>query len=178
MTTQLDSPTNESRFAMNSSVARPIRSEALVTSAPVRAEVELDGETKLLELLVHTSLRLRIRGADLETATGLVGRELDLVALLAASGPTSVKSLVADLGLPRSTMTAIVDRLQERGLVTRHPNPQDRRSVILESTETANAALSRYYDGMRAFADQIKKVLPEAEQAEFVRLVGKLASTL
>ena len=32
--------------------------------------------------------------------------ELDLLALLTSSGPTSVKSLVADLGLPRSTMTA------------------------------------------------------------------------
>lgn len=131
----------------------------------------------LLELLVHMSLRLRLRGLDLESSTGLVGRELDLVALLTASGPTSVKSLVADLGLPRSTMIAIVDRLQERGLVIRLPNPDDRRSVILEATPEAHGALARYQAGMSGLVSHIQKVLPEAEQLELTRLVTKMADT-
>ncbi len=139
---------------------------------------ELSGRDRvLLDLLVHMSLRLRLRGVDLESATGLSGRELDLVALLTSSGPTSVKSLVADLGLPRSTMTAIVDRLQERELVIRHPNPEDRRSVILEATPAAVEALRRYHEGMLGLVDHIKKVLPEAEQDEFTRLVHKMADT-
>ncbi len=139
---------------------------------------ELSGRDRvLLELLVHMSLRLRLRGVDLESATGLSGRELDLVALLTSSGPTSVKSLVADLGLPRSTMTAIVDRLQERELVIRHPNPEDRRSVILEATPAAVEALRRYHEGMLGLVDHIKKVLPDAEQDEFTRLVHKMADS-
>lgn len=131
----------------------------------------------LLDLLVHMSLRLRLRGIDLESSTGLFGRELDLVALLTSGGPTSVKSLVADLGLPRSTMTAIVDRLQERGLVNRHPNPQDRRSVVLEATPAAEEALRRYQAGLLNLVDHIKKVLRDDEQDEFTRLVGKMADT-
>ena len=136
-------------------------------------------DRELLELLVHMSLRLRLRlrGIDLESSTGLFGRELDLVALLTASGPTSVKSLVIDLGLPRSTMTAIVDRLQSRGLVTRHPNPQDRRSIVLEATPAAFEALRRYHEGMMGLVDHIKHVLPEAERDEFTRLVRKMADT-
>lgn len=131
----------------------------------------------LLELLVHMSLRLRLRGVDLESSTGLFGRELDLVALLTASGPTSVKILVADLGLPRSTMTAIVDRLQARGLVRRHPNPLDRRSIVLEATPAAFEALARYQEGMRGLVDHIKNVLTKDEQDAFTRLVGKMADT-
>ncbi len=134
-------------------------------------------DRRLLDLLVHMSLRLRLRGVDLESSTGLFGRELDLVALLTASGPTSVKSLVADLGLPRSTMTAIVDRLQERGLVNRLPNPQDRRSVVLEATAAAVEALGRYHVGMMGLVGHIKKVLPNHEQDEFTRLVRKMANT-
>ena len=95
----------------------------------------------LLEALMQLSLGLRLGGIDLESATGLSGRELDLVALLSALGPTSVKILVADLQMPRSTMTAIVDRLEERGFVLRHPNPADRRSVVLEATPQAGEAL-------------------------------------
>lgn len=146
---------------------------------PARGALETASsrDRELLELLVHMSLRLRLRGIDLESSTGLFGRELDLVALLTASGPTSVKSLVIDLGLPRSTMTAIVDRLQDRGLVTRHPNPQDRRSIVLEATPAAFEALRRYHEGMMGLVDHIKHVLPEAERDEFTRLVRKMADT-
>ena len=69
-----------------------------------------NAEHPLLELLFQTTLRLRLRGTNLEVSTGLAGRELDLVASLSTSGQTSIKNLVADLTLPRSTMTAIVDR--------------------------------------------------------------------
>ena len=131
----------------------------------------------LQQLLVQMTLRLRLRGVDLESSTGLSGRELDLVALLGSSGPTSVKSLVADLGLPRSTMTAIVDRLQDRGLVNRLPNPQDRRSVVLEATPAAADALSRYHEGMLGLVKHIKRVLQHSEQDEFTRLVHKMADT-
>lgn len=182
MTTQLHYE-NESMAAMNPNP----HGEAPATQSPdgaSRVARDTNGlqnvpsrDRVLLDLLVHMSLRLRLRGVDLESTTGLHGRELDLVALLTASGPTSVKSLVADLGLPRSTMTAIVDRLQERGLVNRHPNPQDRRSVVLEATPAAVAALQRYHEGMMGLVKHIKKVLPEAEQDEFTRLVHKMADT-
>lgn len=120
---------------------------------------------------------MRLRGVSLESTTELYGRELDLIALLTSGGPTSVKSLVADLGLPRSTMTAIVDRLQERGLVHRMPNPQDRRSVILEATPSAHDALHRYHEGMLGLVDHIKKMLADGEQDEFTRLFKKVADT-
>ena len=136
-----------------------------------------DTERVLLELLVQVTLRLRLRGVDLESSTGLSGRELDLVALLSASGPTSVKSLVADLGLPRSTMTAIVDRLQDRGLVNRLPNPEDRRSVILEATPRAMDALLRYREGMVRFVEHIQTVLSDYEQTQFVGLMQKMAGS-
>lgn len=144
---------------------------------PPQTDPRTEQDRQLLELLVHMSLRLRLRGVDLESSTGLSGRELDLVALITAGGPTSVKSLVADLALPRSTMTAIVDRLEERGLVKRQPNPDDRRSVILEATPAAFEALGRYREGMSGLVDHIKKVLREPEQDEFTMLVRKMADT-
>lgn len=152
----------------------PTSPVALATPAPVGADVPPD-DVAMLETMVRVSLRLRLRGIDLESSTGLAGRELDLVALLTQSGPTSVKSLVADLALPRSTMTAIVDRLQERGLVLRHPNPEDRRSVVLEATPAAHEALRRYHEGMMKLVDHMKKTMSEAEVAEFHRLLEKLS---
>ena len=137
-----------------------------------------DQEGALLELLVQMTLRLRIQGVDLESSTGLSGRELDIVAMLNASGPTSVKSLVAVLALPRSTMTAIIDRLESRGLVKRHPNPVDRRSVILEATPSATKALARYREEMLRFVEHVKRVLDPDEQEQLIRLTQKVAGSL
>lgn len=133
-----------------------------------------NAENSLLELLFQTTLRLRLRGMNLEASTGLAGRELDLVASLSASGQTSIKSLVADLNLPRSTMTAIVDRLEARGLVNRLPNPVDRRSVILEATPSANAALLQCRNAMKSLVQHLKAVLSKDEQAQLAALILKI----
>jgi DNA-binding MarR family transcriptional regulator len=178
MMPEVDLPRKESMAVMNPQqqpVSPPTPPIALSGDPrPFGSELPADDQS-MLETLVDLSLRLRLRGLDLESTTGLAGRELDLVALLTSSGPTSVKSLVADLGLPRSTMTAIVDRLQERGLVIRHPNPEDRRSVVLEATPAAHEALRRYHEGMMGLVEHIKKALTESEVAELDRLIQKFA---
>jgi len=135
-------------------------------------------EQTLIELLVRAIRSLRQNGFGLESATGLSGRELDLVAILSASGSTSVKSLVADLRLPRSTMTAIVDRLQERGLVRRRPNPSDRRSVILDATPAATEVLAQHREDVSELAGHIAHTLDLDEQDELIALVGRLIEAL
>ena len=188
MTTEIHPPLNESIVAMNPNGQQPPGGGTISPSGPTAvaaggpsAQDRLDAVTPpdraMLDAMVHMSLRLRLRGINLEVSTGLFGRELDLLALLTSSGPTSVKSLVADLGLPRSTMTAIVDRLQDRGLVNRHPNPQDRRSVVLEATPAAFEALQRYQAGLLNVVEHTKKVLTEEEQAEFTRLLTKMGDS-
>jgi len=158
--------------------AHALQRHAISPGSDTPTDKPTDKEPALLERLVQITLRLRLRGVDIESSTGLSGRELDLVALLTASGPTSVKSLVADLGLPRSTMTAIVDRLEARGLVNRLPNPQDRRSVILQATPVAFDALLRYREGMKTFAQHLEGLLEDEEQDQLARLIEKIANSL
>lgn len=45
------------------------------------------------------------------------------------------KDLAASLGCTRPTMTGIVDTLEKNRLVTRQPNPDDRRSLLVTLTE-------------------------------------------
>jgi DNA-binding MarR family transcriptional regulator len=178
MTSQTYVHTQEVHALDGMSASPPISPHRDSSSDPPIPTDILNRDAVLLQLMVEITLRLRLRGVDLESSTGLSGRELDLIALLGASGPTSVKSLVADLGLPRSTMTAIVDRLEARGLVKRLPNPQDRRSVILESTPSASEALLRYRDGMQSFVQHLGAVLDQNEQKQFIHLVQKIDESI
>ncbi|UCF26650.1 MAG: MarR family transcriptional regulator [Chloroflexota bacterium] len=49
------------------------------------------------------------------------------------------KDLAAANGCTRPTMTGIVDTLEKNGLVTRQPNPDDRRSLLVTLSEKGKA---------------------------------------
>src|SRR6476661_7106744 len=74
-----------------------------------------------LERAVH-ALGLRL------SSPGLTQAEAHLLARL-ADGPASLGELHRSFGHKRSTLTAVVDRLEAKGLVARGANPDDRRPV-------------------------------------------------
>jgi DNA-binding MarR family transcriptional regulator len=75
------------------------------------------------------AIRERIR-RPLEAAVArgnLTGPQLSVMHALVQSDGMSLKELSAHLGLAHSTVSVIVDRLQERGLVERGTSETDRR---------------------------------------------------
>lgn len=79
--------------------------------------------------------------------------EFDVLAALRRSGPPyelSPGRLVGETLVTSGTMTNRVDRLAVRGLVERHPDPGDRRGVLVRLTgtgrETVDGALSELMD--------------------------------
>ena len=75
-------------------------------------------------------------------------------------------------------MTAIVDRLVERDLVVRRPNPEDRRSILLQATPEAGHALRAYREGIAHFLDQASKTLGDEELRVFLDATERLAERL
>jgi MarR family transcriptional repressor of emrRAB len=71
------------------------------------------------------------------------GIDLSGAAMLSAldqyAGGKSIDALSRILGLSHSGAVRIAHRLEERGLVTRSPDPADRRVVRLDLTETGRA---------------------------------------
>jgi DNA-binding MarR family transcriptional regulator len=49
-------------------------------------------------------------------------------------GGATPKHVAEHLGLTTGAMTTLTDRIEQRGLVRRIPNPDDRRSLVLELT--------------------------------------------
>jgi DNA-binding MarR family transcriptional regulator len=70
-------------------------------------------------------------------------REFGILAVLATTGPRSQQELGELLGVNRTIMVTIVDRLEAAGLVERRRNPADRRSYALQPTDHGLAALAR-----------------------------------
>lgn len=59
--------------------------------------------------------------------------------------PVSPKQIIAQLNLTSGSGTALLDRLEAAGYTRRLPNPDDRRSLLIElNLETAAEPLQRY----------------------------------
>jgi DNA-binding MarR family transcriptional regulator len=83
------------------------------------------------------AIRERIR-RPLEAAIAggnLTGPQQSVMHALVQSDGLSLKELSAHLGLAHSTVSGIVDRLQERGLIERRANETDRRVTRIVVTQ-------------------------------------------
>ncbi len=72
-----------------------------------------------------------------------------------------------------ATMTGIVDRLLERGLITRHRNPADRRSLRVSLTSQGEYLLQRIKEQKRLRLRQFLEELSISERHDFMRLIQK-----
>ncbi|SDL58229.1 MarR family winged helix-turn-helix transcriptional regulator [Tessaracoccus oleiagri] len=101
--------------------------------------------------------------------------EVWLLQRLAATGARRMGEL-ADLGrVDRSTMTAQVKRLVERGWAERVPEPSDRRAVTISITEAGRAALREVLTRESGALARVLRDWPSEDVARLVDLLTRFA---
>ncbi|MFS0703368.1 MarR family winged helix-turn-helix transcriptional regulator [Cellulomonas sp. 179-A 9B4 NHS] len=106
-------------------------------------------------LLKHASSKLTaLTDAALEPL-GIDSKDFGALRVLAHREPTSQLQVAQTLGIDRTTMVTLLDALERRGVVTRRPDPTDRRRNVVELTEqglrTYDAARVAYGEAESAF---------------------------
>ena len=71
--------------------------------------------------------------------------EAHILALLATSGASTIAELHRGLSHKRSTLTSILDRLAERGFVTRAVGAADRRTFVITPTAKGRQVARRVH---------------------------------
>ena len=92
-------------------------------------------------LLKHAQLRMNELSTRALAPYGITGRELAVLLVLAGNEPASQQQAAHRLGVDRTSMVALLDALQDKGLVSRHPHAEDRRRNVVELTGTGHAVL-------------------------------------
>jgi DNA-binding MarR family transcriptional regulator len=105
---------------------------------------------------------------------GIDPRELGVMLLIGDHKPSSQEQSAQRLGVDRTTMVALIDTLERKGLVTRHPDADDRRrnvveltaaghEVLLHATKASNEAESAFlFPLTAAAADNLRAALQQA----------------
>jgi DNA-binding MarR family transcriptional regulator len=83
-------------------------------------------------------------GREVAARHGISLADLHAVRVLELLGDVPVSRLGAELGLHRSTVTNLVDRLERSGLVERLPSRDDRRVTLVRPTPAGVAALETF----------------------------------
>jgi MarR family transcriptional regulator, transcriptional regulator for hemolysin len=105
---------------------------------------------------------------------GITQAEAHVLAQLARRGPTPIGTLHRDFGRKRSTLTNILDRLEQRRLVRRELNREDRRSFVVHLTASGERTATR----VTAVLDELERAVEEAVTARDVRGLEAVATAL
>jgi DNA-binding MarR family transcriptional regulator len=127
-----------------------------VTAADEVREV-MDGVRRLVRLL-------RVSARASERLVGISGAQLFLLQQLAEGGPCSINTLAERTLTHQSSVSVVVGKLIERGLVDRRPSPEDGRRVEVALTpagrgllrESPPMAQARLISGLRALPPEVR----------------------
>jgi DNA-binding MarR family transcriptional regulator len=85
--------------------------------------------------------------------SGLAPQEGHILSYLRSYAPCPIAEVITVFGLRGSTTTSVLDRLEERHLLARRPNPDDRRSFLLDLTAEGR----RVAEQVQTFVDALER---------------------
>ena len=106
-------------------------------------------------------------------AGGPTTSRLRLLESLQCEGAQKMGDLAEALGVTPRNITALVDGLEEEGIVRRLPHPTDRRATLIELTDKAPDPIE-LMAAHRAAIGSLFSCLTESEQADYLALTLRL----
>ncbi|WP_406098215.1 MarR family winged helix-turn-helix transcriptional regulator [Streptomyces sp. NBC_01013] len=120
----------------------------------------------------------RIAAGRLLKCAGLYPGQEFLMMYLWDAGAVRQSEVIKAVDLDPSTVTKMLQRLEQSGHVRRSPDPADRRAVLVEATDNSCALLS---DVERAWTDLEEHTLAgldAGEREELARLLARVEENL
>jgi DNA-binding MarR family transcriptional regulator len=101
-----------------------------------------------------------------------------LLGVLIERGPMTSADLARELGLTPRAVTALVDGLEEGGLVRRTPHPSDRRAAVVEPTVAGRRVRRELDTRFVRFAGELSATVRAEDLGAAIRTLDALGATL
>lgn len=152
---------------MSGSVARAAASPEEDVAA------ELDGLEQRFELLT-IAFRQRVKQDAAALHPGLPPAAYRVVTTLARSGPVNQSVLAEALGFEKSVLSRQLHQLADLGLVTRAPDPRDRRAAVIAVTPEALERLAALRSAARDSFRRRMAAWDRSDLRDLDRLLARL----
>ena len=94
---------------------------------------------------------------------GVNATDMECLGVILFKGLTTPKELAQYTGLSSGATTAMLDRLEKSALISRRPNPEDRRSTHIVLVKETAEKLAPFFASLREAQDQIVSSYSEPE---------------
>jgi DNA-binding MarR family transcriptional regulator len=123
--------------------------------------------------IVNRAFRQRAGASMIDVPGGPRGH---LVLSTVAQGPPrSQLALAQQLGVDKTVMTYLLDELEAAGLLTRRPDPADRRARQVVITARGTRSLAKFGHRIGEAEDKLLAPLDAAERTVLRELLGRIA---
>ena len=130
---------------------------------------------RLSVLAAKVSQRLAREYAE---AVGLQLPEARVMTVLGSFSPVSSNAVVQHTSMDKATVSRAIVRLLHLGLVTRTPDPRDRRLLILNFTPKGRRAYTKLTHTAREWESWFVDGLTAADRARLMRALARLTDRL
>jgi DNA-binding MarR family transcriptional regulator len=107
-------------------------------------------------------------------ALGVGNPEGHLLSFLRTYSPSTVGEVRRVFGRSGSTLTGILDRLEERGLITRELHPEDRRSFLVHITRKGRRVADKVQQFVEQFEIDVHAQITRADLQGFQRVMAAI----
>lgn len=113
--------------------------------------------------------------ADIDAFNGAQGR---ILYVLWQGDGLTISQLSAQTSLANTTLTSMLDRMEQSGLIQREPSPSDRRALLIRLTDKARA-LREDYDRISQLMNEMYYLgFAEAEIRQFESYLQRVLDNL
>lgn len=125
-------------------------------------------------LLMHTSKAIQDHIKDDMSKNNLSITEFSVLEVLYHKGRQTIQQIAQSILISSGSMTYVIDKLEQRGLLNRNACPGDRRAIHVTLTRDGEELMEKIMPDHEDLIASMFDSLTADEEEELVRLLGKI----
>ena len=140
----------------------------------------MKNETDIRQVLWQLAFQFKVssKRAIRDYDLPINGMHVRLLQMIHRQPDCTAQHIAAVTGRDKAQITRVIKELEAMDLVTRTPNPEDRRSQLLALSETGAGLMARIQEAEDDVKARLLKGIPKRDQDTFIEIGNRMLDNL